>query len=97
MSGYTDDAMEMMQEYQKAKGRDPIKFYKKREPMSEKSVIVEAVVTMRLAGEEITNLRAVIDRIGTIFSEEYGSGETEYEDELNHLFEKKTLYVEKSK
>ncbi len=32
MSGYAEDAMEMMQEYQKAKGREPIKFYKKREP-----------------------------------------------------------------
>jgi len=61
MSGYAEDAMEMMQEYQKAKGRDPIKFYKKREPMSEKSVIVEAVEAMKLAQVEITALRAELE------------------------------------
>ena len=61
MSGYADDAMEMMQEYQKAKNREPIKFYKKREPMSEKSVIVEAVETMKLAQDEITALRAELE------------------------------------
>lgn len=43
--------------------------------------------------ERVKELEAVIDRLGTIHSEEYGSGETEYEDELNHLFEKKTLFV----
>ena len=31
MSGYIEDGMEMIQEYQKAKGRDPIKFFKKIE------------------------------------------------------------------
>ena len=61
MSGYAEDAMEMMQEYHKAKNRDPIKFYKKREPMSEKSVIVEAVETMKLAQVEITALRAELE------------------------------------
>ena len=44
--------------------------------------------------KRVKELEAVIDRLGTIHSEEYGSGETEYEDELNHLFEKKTLYVQ---
>jgi hypothetical protein len=44
--------------------------------------------------KRVKELEAVIDRLGTIYSEEYGSGETEYEDELNHLFEKKTLYVQ---
>jgi len=38
MSGYAEDAMEMMQEYHKAKNRDPIKFYKKREPMSDQPI-----------------------------------------------------------
>ena len=39
----------------------------------------------------IKELKAVIDRLGTIHSEEWGSSETEYEEELNHLFEQKTM------
>lgn len=30
MSGYAEDAMEMMNEYQAAKGREPIQFYRKK-------------------------------------------------------------------
>jgi hypothetical protein len=39
----------------------------------------------------VKELKKVINRIGTICSEEWGDGETVYEEELNHLFDKKTL------
>jgi hypothetical protein len=55
--------------------------------------IVAQVLKKKLDREKAKNkeMNRVINRLGTIFSEEWGSSETEYEDELNHLFEKKTL------
>ena len=38
---------------------------------------------------EIKRLKAVIDRIGEIFSEEFGCSETEFEEEINCLLMKR--------
>jgi hypothetical protein len=40
---------------------------------------------------KVKELKAVITRIGMITSEEWGESDTVYEEELNHLIQKKTL------
>ena len=41
---------------------------------------------------ENKELKAVVNRLGTIISEEFGSRDTQFEDEINHLIEKQTLF-----